>query len=107
MGGYKGCSESQLPAQGRDHTVGLIQERSCCPTSVCYYFVLISEEAGSSAAPNSIFRVGKAAVDWLGAMEQEEAVMSLSLLSCSLVLLWLFHLPANKTNPPKVLERLM
>ena len=86
MGGYKRCSESQLPALGRDHTVGLIQERSCCPTRDSYYLVLISEEASSSAAPHSIFRVGKAAVGWLGAMEQEEAAISPSLLSCSLVL---------------------
>lgn len=87
--------------------MGVIQERSRCHTRVSYYLVLISEEAGSSVAPHSIFRVRKRAVGWLVAMEQEEAAMSSSLLSCSLVLLQLFHLPASKTTLPKLHERLM
>lgn len=83
-----------------------------CLTASCTDFRAASShryfrESRFLMAPHGIFRVGKVVMGWFGAMEQEEAALSLSLLSCPLVLLWLFHLPANKTTLPKLLERLM
>lgn len=58
-------------------------------------------------APHSTWRVEKAPVGWLGAVEQEDEVMPPFLLSCSLVLSQLFCLPANKASLPKFLGRLV